>query len=236
MSNTASAVLTCVVASGDTLFPMIVTLRKFPDDIYHGGHRPSTDFLIERNAKPDVDRPLCKSFIRHQPIPHITALRTNPCYSKAEAVLLMDNCSAHVTPGIFRLLGEFHIKIVTFTPHTTNIFQALDLCFFGVFKTKEKFWMDQDDDKTFTATIHKLVRQFHSIATPENIRGSFVKAGFSYSTGDIPYVLEFSRERMMENAGFRQVWELDVPLESMSMRRQKAQFRFVNETSFQPFN
>jgi hypothetical protein len=42
---------------------------------------------------------------------------------------------------------------------------------------KEKFWMDQDDDKTFTATIHKLIRQFHSVATPENIRGSFVRAG-----------------------------------------------------------
>jgi hypothetical protein len=65
----------------------------------------------------------------------------NPSYSKAEAVLLMDNCSVHVTPEIFRLLGENHIKIVTFAPHPTNIFQALNLSFFGVFKTKEKFWI-----------------------------------------------------------------------------------------------
>jgi hypothetical protein len=41
---------------------------------------------------------------------------------------------------------------------------------------------------------------------------------------------------MMERAGFRQVWELDVPLESLSMRRQEAQFGFVNETNFQPFD
>jgi hypothetical protein len=71
-----------------------------------------------------------------------------------------------------------------------------------VFKTKEKFWMDQDDDKTFTATIHKLVHQFHSVATPENIRGTFARAWFSYNTGTILYVLEFSRERMMESGGF----------------------------------
>jgi hypothetical protein len=57
-------------------------------------------------------------------------------------VLLTDNCSAHVNPEIFRLLGENHVKIVTFAPHTANIFQALDLSFFGVFKTKQKFWMD----------------------------------------------------------------------------------------------
>jgi hypothetical protein len=87
--------------------------------------------------------------------------------------------------------------------HTTNIFQTLDLFFFGVFQTTEKFWMDQDDDKTFTATIPKLVRQFHSVAMPENIRGNFVRAEFSYSTGTISYVLEFSGGRMMENAGFR---------------------------------
>jgi hypothetical protein len=151
-------VLTCVAASGDALCSMIVTSRKVPDDIYQGGHRPGKDFMIERNAKSYADRPPFENFIRHHLIPHITALRTNPCYSKAEAVLLMDNCSFHVTPEIFRFLGENHIKIVAFVSHTTNISQALDLSFFGVFKTKEKFWMDQDDDKTFTATIHKLVR------------------------------------------------------------------------------
>jgi hypothetical protein len=94
--------------------------------------------------------------------------------------------------------------------------------------------MDQDDDKTFTATIHKLVRQFHSVATPENIRGSFVRAGFSYTTGAIPYVLEFSREGMRESAGFRHVWELDIPLGILWTRRQKAQFGLLNETGFQP--
>jgi hypothetical protein len=133
----------------------------------------------------------------------------------------MDNCSTHVTPEIFRLLGENHIKIVTFAPHTTNILQALALSFFIVLKTKEKFWMDWYDDKTFTAMIHKLVCQFHSVTTPENIRGILVRAEFSYRTAAIPYVLEFSRGRMMESAGFRQVLELDIPLESRSMRRQK---------------
>jgi hypothetical protein len=229
-------VLTCVAASGHALYPMIVTSRKVPDNIYHGGHRPDKDFLIERNAKPYVNRPLVENFIRHQSILHVTALWTNPCHSKAEVVLLMDNCSTYVTPEIFRPLGKNHIKIVTFAPHTTNIFQAFDLPFFGVFKTKAKFWMDQDDDMAFPATTHKLVRQFHSVATPENIHGSFVMARFSYSTGAIPYVLEFSRERMMESAGFRQVWELNIPLEILSMRRQKAEFGLGNETSFQPFN
>jgi hypothetical protein len=94
-------------------------------------------------------------------------------------------------------------------------------------------WIDQISLNISTLPSE---RTFHSVARPENIRGSFVRAGFSYSIGAIPYVLEFSRERMMESAGRRQVWELDIPLESLSIRRQKAQFGFVNETSFQPFD
>jgi hypothetical protein len=98
------------------------------------------------------------------------------------------------------------VKIISsrhISPQITNIFQALDFSFFGVFKTKEKFWMDQDDDKTFTVTIQKSIRQFREAAMPETIRGNFVRPRFSYSTGAIPYVLEFSRERMMKSADFR---------------------------------
>jgi hypothetical protein len=103
-------------------------------------------------------------------------------------------------------------------------------------KTKEKFWMDQDDNKIFSAAIHTLVRQFHSAVTLESIRRSFVLAVFSYNTRTASSVLKFLKERMMKNAGFRQVSEGDVPLDSLSIRRQHAQFEFVNMESFQLFD
>jgi hypothetical protein len=71
---------------------------------------------------------------------------------------------------------------------------------------------------------------------PENVRGSLAPAEFSDNTGTASYVLEFLQERIMKSAGFRQVWELGVALKGLSMRRQKAQFGFVNEESFQPFD
>jgi hypothetical protein len=39
---------------------------KHSKSLYHGGHRPGKDFLIQRNVKPYVDRPLFENFIRHQ--------------------------------------------------------------------------------------------------------------------------------------------------------------------------
>jgi hypothetical protein len=52
--------------------------------------------------------------------------------------MLMDNCSEHIIPEIFTLLGENHIKAVTLTPDTTDIFAALDFSFFGVFKNERE--------------------------------------------------------------------------------------------------
>jgi hypothetical protein len=88
--------------------------------------------------------------------------------------------------------------------------------------------MEQDDDNSFVARIHILVRHFHSVATPKNIPGAFVRAAFPYKAGATPCVPEFSRERMMESPGFRQLWELNVALERLSTPRQNARFGLVN--------
>jgi hypothetical protein len=186
-------ILTCVAASGDALCPMIVTSRKVPDDIYHGWHRPGKDLLIECNAKPYVDRPLLENFTGHQLIPHITALRTNPCYSKMKAVLLMDNCSAHVTPEIFGLLGENHVRIGTYAPHIINIFQALDRSFFDVFKTKDKFgWIRM--------MIRPLLRRYTNQSAssirsrrPKTVLGALSRPGFRMAQ-ELSYMSSNSRE------------------------------------------
>jgi hypothetical protein len=68
-------------------------------------------------------------------------MKAIPCCSRAEAVLLLENCDLQVTGQIFRPLGENYVKIVTFAPQTTTFFQTLDLSFFGVFKTRKKCWM-----------------------------------------------------------------------------------------------
>jgi hypothetical protein len=125
----------------DALCTMTVTSRKAPDDIYQDGHRPGEECLIERNAKPYIDRAIFARFIRHHLLPHIMALRTTPCYSKDEAMLLVDHCIAHVTPEIFRFLGENHVNTVIFAPYTTNSFQTLDLYVFGVFKKRSSGWI-----------------------------------------------------------------------------------------------
>jgi hypothetical protein len=46
----------------------------------------------------------------------------------------MDSASLHVSERVLQLLGCNKIMAIVFPTHTTNIFQALDLVFFGVLK------------------------------------------------------------------------------------------------------
>jgi hypothetical protein len=144
--------LACVAANGDALRVVIVSSLKILDDIYHSGRRVGSNFVVGRNGKFYVDTPLFEGFIRHRFILYITSRSTIPCDPRVEAF--------HFTsPGdVFWLFGENHVKIVVFAPHKTNVFQALDLSFFGIFQTKEKFWIGQYHDSNLAATIHALVR------------------------------------------------------------------------------
>jgi hypothetical protein len=44
-----------------------------------------------------------------------------------DALRLMDNCSPHLTSVVIDLLSTAGVRIVTFAPHMTQIFQVVDL-------------------------------------------------------------------------------------------------------------
>jgi hypothetical protein len=72
-------------------------------------------------------------------IPSIERLGTNPEFTDEPATLLMDNCSIHTRPEILATVRDHTVKVITFPPHTIQIFQTLDLCLFVVFKRKMQY-------------------------------------------------------------------------------------------------
>ena len=53
------------------------------------------------------------------------------------AVLLSDNCPSHRCEEIYKELANHNIRLITFPPHTTNLFQPLDLVTFSSFKLEK---------------------------------------------------------------------------------------------------
>jgi hypothetical protein len=59
--------------------------------------------------------------------------------AEEDAAQLMENCSPHLAPVVLDLLSNVPVRIVTFVPHTTQIFQVLDLNLFGVLKRRVQY-------------------------------------------------------------------------------------------------
>jgi hypothetical protein len=58
----------------------------------------------------------------------------------------MDNCSAHGRDDVIRILTKASVRVITFAPHTTQIFQVLDLTLFGVLKRRPRYELPFGDD------------------------------------------------------------------------------------------
>jgi hypothetical protein len=66
--------------------------------------------------------------------PYVDELRSNEEFADQEGLILMDNCSVHVQGDTLQMLADHGVKVLTFPPHTTHIFQSPDLSLFGNFR------------------------------------------------------------------------------------------------------
>jgi hypothetical protein len=111
---------------------------------------------------------LFENSVRTVFLPHLAITRIMQNVRNEKAVLSMDNCSPHLTPVVIDLLSEVRVKIVTFAPHTTQLFQALDLSLFGVLKRREQYQLPFGDDAGSARFIKKIYRDFRSTMTNIN--------------------------------------------------------------------
>jgi hypothetical protein len=100
------------------------------------GLRIGTNLILRQRNKACIDSKLFLHKIRRVFLPHLSNLRSCPELADEEAVLFMDNCRPHVAQDVVDSLTQEGVRVMTFAPHTPNIFQVFDLTLFGVFKRR----------------------------------------------------------------------------------------------------
>jgi hypothetical protein len=136
------SVICCVSAAGQFLTPFVVSSQandKVTETLKIEGFRTGLHMVLEHRQKEYVTAALFQQYVTSVLIPLIERLRTNPEFTRKSAILLMDNCSIHARPEVLATLRDHNVKVITFQPHTTQIFQTLDLCLFGIFKRKIQY-------------------------------------------------------------------------------------------------
>jgi hypothetical protein len=129
---------------------------------------------------------------------------------------------------IFQMLADHRVKVITFPPHTTNIFQSLDVSLFGVFKSQMNSKIPFDTDESATGFIKRIFHNMKQTPVPDNVRSAFVNIGIRYHVDVDPYLLIFDEYVLRESEKFLALRRCDCPLQDLSPRRRSARFGWVN--------
>jgi hypothetical protein len=122
----------CVSASGDVLTPLVIPASPISGALWRRGLRQGEDVMIRHCSLAYITEELFCEYISNVLIPYVLAVRDRPGFQNEMTVLLMDSAVPHTSERVRRLFGENNSLAITFPAHTTMLFQALGLVFFGV--------------------------------------------------------------------------------------------------------
>jgi hypothetical protein len=202
------SVVACVSASGACLTPYVVTSQDSAAvgrDLKADGMQIGSCLISTHRDKPDVNAELFEDYFRSVFLPDLMITRIVKDLHEEEAVPLMDICSPHNTPSIIELLSTLRVRLVVvpFAPHTTQIFQVLDLTLFGVLKSGGQYQLPLEDDAGSPRFIREVSHHFRMTMVEPNIWGAFRGIGVKYSIADGVQRVSFDEMTLPESEGFK---------------------------------
>jgi hypothetical protein len=183
------------------------------------GFRMGMDLILKSRHKPSMSSQLFAECISMVLLPYIDELRSNEEFADQEAVLFMDNCLIHVQAETWQMLADHRVKVITLPPHTTLIFECLDLSLFGKFKKKMNDKLAVEGDEYTVGFIKRIFHLTKQTFVEDNVRSAFMQLGLQCNIEATPYLLHFDEGVLRESAGFTSLWESDYPAEKVSYRR-----------------
>jgi hypothetical protein len=193
------------------------------------GFRMGVDLILERRQKPYMTAALFQQYVTTVLIQVINQAGTNDQWAGKPAILLMDNWSIHTKPEVLKMLREHDVKVITFPPHTTQVFQTLDLSLFGVLKRNMQYKLPVGNDDRVVAFIQKAFHSVKQTFVPDNVRNAFKMLGFEFNIAKSPYTLLLREEKLRGSQAFREIWDADYPLDQLSKRRREARYGWINQ-------
>jgi hypothetical protein len=225
------SIIACVSAGGESLTPYFVTSQDSPAVRQARNKRSvrrGTDFVLRHRATPYINAEIFDEYIRSVLLPNLNELQSLEGFPDEDAVLLIGDYPSHVGEHMLGLLRDAQVRVITWPPHTTKIFEELDLSLSGVLKRKAHYNLPFDNDEGTAAFVFKSYRVFKETMVEVNIWGAFREAEFQFEISVEPYRLLLHAEILRATPAFREMWSLDVPLEKLSVRRRNARFGWIN--------
>lgn len=225
-------ILGCISAAGDVLTPVLISTRKTIDpEVYSQGLRNDTDIIIRYSETGYATKDIFQEWITKKFIPFVNATRIELKLENEDGILLCDNCTSHISDNIKQILAQNRIKLISFPPHSSHLFQMLDLVTFGIMKHAKSTIKTPFDRGTQADVIYRDLKAFEIATISSNNRAGFLKVGFFYDTSVNPYKLKINESKVieiMDNANLIS----EEQFQELFPRARRKEFGFINKQFF----
>jgi hypothetical protein len=133
------------------------------------GVRFCRDFALKFNEKSCFNAGIFLADIRTILLQNIETFRGLAVVVQEIAVFLMAHCSADVSDDGIRILSEATVRVIIVAPHTTQVFQVLDLTLFGVPKRCPRYELPFDENNATVKVITKVYHDFTETMALPNV-------------------------------------------------------------------
>jgi hypothetical protein len=195
--------LVCINAAEETLCRRIVLADQSTLDVFRDGIEENVDLKVHVGQSAYVDVILFYDYLRDVLIPRIENFREADETLDSPAILFLDNCSSHLMEHVIGLLSAHEIKIFAFPPHSSGIFQMLDLVFFGVSKSIKKRLAKDGSIPVMSDPMMRMFKACEVTGASLTARVCFARAGFIYhKVPDGGSILGFDEGMIRDSAEF----------------------------------
>jgi hypothetical protein len=122
----------CVTAAGDPYCLLLVSSDLATREVFEHQIRDGIALQIETSRSPYVNTEIFEEYVDTVLIPAVEANRQLPGCDKRPATLFCNNCSAYMSNSMPKKLARHGVLVLTYPPHTSHIFQVLDVLLFGL--------------------------------------------------------------------------------------------------------
>jgi hypothetical protein len=148
--------------------------------IFDTGVRDHIDLIVEVRQPAYATAELFHRYITEVFLPVLETNRQLPGCENKLCILFCDNCSIHCQDQLLKEFAERGVAVITYPPHTSHIFQVLDLLLFGRLKAAQKYIPRADADSTDINHLIRIFKAYELVTTNTTVRTSWKKNGFEY--------------------------------------------------------
>jgi hypothetical protein len=111
-------------------------------------------------------------------------------------VLLCDNYSSYIDEEVMAILARENIRLITFPPHTSYLFQPLDLVTFPAFRREKREIHVTEGSQAWQ--MAKLMKALEHVMDSSNNREAFKRAGLRINPRVFPPVALVESRQLIE--------------------------------------